>query len=56
MYGDGWIYCSDHFITHTNMKLLCCTTETNIMLILVVSQQKYFKIQDLIKIREKQNN
>ena len=25
-------YCGDHFAVYTNIKLLCCTPETNIMI------------------------
>ena len=31
MYGNG-CYCGDHFAIYTNIKLLCCTPETNVML------------------------
>ena len=28
----NWIYCGKHFVMYTNIKSLCCTSETNIML------------------------
>lgn len=27
-----YIYCGHHFATYTNVKSLCCTAETNVML------------------------
>lgn len=30
--GDEWIYGGEHFTTYTNIELLCCRPETNIVL------------------------
>lgn len=33
LYGDRWyqIYCSNHFMMYTKIKLLCCTPESNVI-------------------------
>ena len=31
-------YCGGHFIIYTNTESLCCTPETNIMLMSIISQ------------------
>lgn len=38
----NWIYLGDYFAIYTNIKSLCFTTETNIMLCLLYLNKNYF--------------
>ena len=31
MTDGNWTYCDDHFAMYTNVKSICCTLETNII-------------------------
>lgn len=38
--GDEWIYGGEHFTTYTNIELLCCRPETNMVLYMSMVSQK----------------
>lgn len=48
----NYTYCGNNFITHTNIKSLCCTHEANIMLYTNLTSIKVFSLTQSYLLRE----